>query len=742
MTRKRMIFPLLLVLAVAALIAAPAYAQVEIVDLGYQARPLNPGRGTVPTCEVGKQPTALDEGAVVMKVRITDKDYPADDRSDVVIKDIQVNDLGNTKVEIIKGIAFLDKDNRCIGGVFDIRNKGGWGSWYSKQYSDGLFWTIPDDGTQILQVVVWLTTSDILADYDQGEDTLPNRLQLQLTLKYKEQTTSLPLLEKTSDPIDDLKDELIWNGGFERAEDNRYNGGVLPIWGRGIVQEFTLCDDDALPTRPSIVEVWVNNFGTADRHDLSAISLYVKGENTPIASVQIFPDMPTPFTPGTPFPITPNSADANKQTFEKVHGKASTFAYAIPDDSCVTFQIGVVVSPNAFPGHTIEFHTTIYAEEPYQTGRSTDGAWIDDTVAPEVSDGLPELIGESPGYLVSVVSHSDIKIASGARGAIVLRWDSANPEHGLGSLQGTISWDPKLLDPIDDPLDATDDKGAFELFVREDGKPAEDLSEGYTLEWASIDHKLGKAEFNLIYNLTGDEEAPPPVVHGTFLKLWVKGLGSPGKHCPVNFEVSLAEEVHWEWPDGHQVMNDVTADTYVAQAKALLVVLGDIDGDGKVTIHDATLLARHLVGLITLSQEELLIANINQDKKTDSADVVGIARAAITVDRASIGGAALTEALAQAVGLKVASISLASRGSTITLQVDGQGIAGAKLEVFDLAGRRLFDSGFAAGNTLEWNLLGSRGKLVANGVYLYAVTVKGYAGELMTTPVRKLAILR
>jgi len=78
---------------------------------------------------------------------------------------------------------------------------------------------------------------------------------------------------------------------------------------------------------------------------------------------------------------------------------------------------------------------------------------------------------------------------------------------------------------------------------------------------------------------------------------------------------------------------------------------------------------------------------------------------------------------------------------TMTFLAEGQGIAGLEVEVFDLAGKRVFSSS-AKGNKLDWHLQSNEGSLVANGVYLYVVTVKGYDGTEVKSEIKKLVVLR
>lgn len=94
--------------------------------------------------------------------------------------------------------------------------------------------------------------------------------------------------------------------------------------------------------------------------------------------------------------------------------------------------------------------------------------------------------------------------------------------------------------------------------------------------------------------------------------------------------------------------------------------------------------------------------------------------------------------------LSVDSIAVASQqhGKALKFDVIGQGIEGIFVSIFDLSGRKVFDSGEVQGNTLAWNLQNNAGQPLANGVYLYVMRVRGVNEAIYVSEVRKLVILR
>jgi len=97
---------------------------------------------------------------------------------------------------------------------------------------------------------------------------------------------------------------------------------------------------------------------------------------------------------------------------------------------------------------------------------------------------------------------------------------------------------------------------------------------------------------------------------------------------------------------------------------------------------------------------------------------------------------------AQPVPLQLNSVrALSAENGAYRFRAQGVGIAGIQVQVYDLAGGKLFDQE-AAGNTLVFQPLTASGHPLANGVYLYLITAKGFQGETIRSNINKLAILR
>ncbi len=91
--------------------------------------------------------------------------------------------------------------------------------------------------------------------------------------------------------------------------------------------------------------------------------------------------------------------------------------------------------------------------------------------------------------------------------------------------------------------------------------------------------------------------------------------------------------------------------------------------------------------------------------------------------------------------LRVDALRMAPQGDGWALRVEGAGVHQVHLAVYDLAGS-LRSEVASDGTALRWTPLDAQGRALANGVYLYAVTVEGADGTTWRSPIRKLAVLR
>jgi hypothetical protein len=87
-------------------------------------------------------------------------------------------------------------------------------------------------------------------------------------------------------------------------------------------------------------------------------------------------------------------------------------------------------------------------------------------------------------------------------------------------------------------------------------------------------------------------------------------------------------------------------------------------------------------------------------------------------------------------------ISLALTTQALHLTANSQAIEGVRLEVFDLRGQKIFDSGPVPGATYKWYLQRDDGRPVANGVYLYLFVTRTPDGREVRSSVGKIAVRR
>lgn len=120
--------------------------------------------------------------------------------------------------------------------------------------------------------------------------------------------------------------------------------------------------------------------------------------------------------------------------------------------------------------------------------------------------------------------------------------------------------------------------------------------------------------------------------------------------------------------------------------------------------------------------------------KTERAAGLGIAVATAPFFTINLSCGMLTTA-----GLLAQPVLFSSQG--IRVEVEGVGIESVQLQLFDLTGRQLLER-TTEGTALTLPGADESGRLLSNGVYLYVVTAKDGAGNVLRSVVRKLVIRR
>jgi len=162
---------------------------------------------------------------------------------------------------------------------------------------------------------------------------------------------------------------------------------------------------------------------------------------------------------------------------------------------------------------------------------------------------------------------------------------------------------------------------------------------------------------------------------------------------------------------------------------------GDVNGDGALDTRDVLLLLAALGGVRELSASQAHAADVAEpcDGAPTLADLDLLKRAALGRGAFECGEAAGPQALRPL----TVRVEHTVRAVRFALSAPAEA---ARVRVFDLSGRILFDSGMSAPDALRWDLTDARGARVPNGVYFYAVRVRDGAGT-RSLGVNKLVVL-
>ena len=180
--------------------------------------------------------------------------------------------------------------------------------------------------------------------------------------------------------------------------------------------------------------------------------------------------------------------------------------------------------------------------------------------------------------------------------------------------------------------------------------------------------------------------------------------------------------------------------------------LGDVDGDCKVTIIDAKIICESVLGLRELTEAQIALADVAPPfGEITLADAVRVAEAAVGLINLEGPETVLDDEENPPEGqgvhkrevtpFSVNTWRVSSSRSIMEVKAMGTAIQAVQLEAFTLQGSQVFNSGWVAGNRALWNL-NTNTIRPANGVYLYVVKAMGADGQIITSVIRKVVILR
>jgi hypothetical protein len=288
------------------------------------------------------------------------------------------------------------------------------------------------------------------------------------------------------------------------------------------------------------------------------------------------------------------------------------------------------------------------------------------------------------------------------------------PAPGLGELQigpdGALTFDPTIIQVLN---------------VKGVGP--------YIVDSVNIDSIEGRVQFSLTL-----KPGRTALNEGVIAEIEVdKAPNAPvGESVRIDIEDIAGIEVVDVFRDaaGRDLLPDI-----VPGVITIKLIKGDVDGDGVVTISDARLTARFILGLETLSPEQEEAADVAPPLGVvDATDVRWIAQAATGLRKLEQSAAALAPLARSAQPNSAKSVTARMRAGALEVRVGGQGIAQTTVRVFTLTGKAVATVQ-ASGPTARL----SEGDLAGlpNGVYLYTVTVLGPDG-VWQSEVRKFILVR
>ncbi|MBI1730825.1 hypothetical protein HY229_07965 [Candidatus Acetothermia bacterium] len=713
-----------LIIAFVTLFGVPALGQATVTDQNYLAPGGNVEPGaSAPMTVSSDAPATLGDGIVVSQFQVCDVDPLADDNSPVNITEFNVDNLGSASLVDITSVMIIDGHGFSVGAVATPGPPPNPNISWRATVTPETAIVIPDDQCEVFSVAVeTATTSSFGAGLGDSQN---HTLRLRTTLTMNEclsgdMSSTPPVCASPTTFVESSTDgapEYICNCGVNRLTDDMYVVNPLMPSMSGVVSRFTVCDDDSNEHNLYLTQLTMKqgNQGSAEYTDFDMINVYriESSGRTQIAS----------FTPDVNF----NRGGTGDQIL------AANQVLIITDDSCAVFEADAQVSQYAFKGRLIQLAFDIDAEEPRGTQIGVGGATPAPAsppagvsgVAPEIQTHVPTPIGKG---MITIPS----TIILGSPGDIPLGVQGI-PIPGLGTLQvgptGAFHFDPAVIQIL-------------EIVGVGD----------YTVEAVQIDNRRGEARFTVRID---PAEAPNGINNGTVAIIRVQGVGKPGDRTRLYMNFDQVTDAD------NNVLADASnpltlSNVGVIEGQVRLVPHGDVDGDGHTTVSDALLLADQLIlgsPCAGLTDEQKVIADVappfadvdvtptcSGDNPTlTSADVAQIAKLAITT--AAAGLAASSDVQSPVVAaLHVSQIQTTVRLGAIAFRAQGTGVSSMEVRLYSLTGRQIL-AGKSTGSQLMVHARDQFGKALANGVYLYVVTVHGVDGSVLRSVVKKLVIL-
>jgi len=318
------------------------------------------------------------------------------------------------------------------------------------------------------------------------------------------------------------------------------------------------------------------------------------------------------------------------------------------------------------------------------------------------------------------------------QGKITLRVEGV-PLPGLGDVEARLTFDPTVIQVREDPT-SSDEQRRYK--VRAVGS--------YMLEELEVDNEIGELSF--VISLKPGRKA---ITDGDILEIEIVP-GNDVRLC-MSTDVEIAAE---SVIMADAVGNPLEVDLVMGRVR-LGLKPGDVNLDGVLNRRDARAAAR-LVGKtledFTADEREMRRLQLTAADvappfgEITATDVRWIKEA--VVKRRTLPGSACDNTTWQATALAgpsqplvLGAVSGRLRGASVEFAVQGAGIAATTVELFTLAGARLLTA-TAPGTHVVLGLVNDQGGALANGVYLYVVTVRGWDGSVRRSEVRKLVVMR